>query len=118
MIKPEFKYKSIGYFNTARPFVPAAICCEFRPKICRPRNWVNIVLGQSTQIGRCFSVLKYFFAVSSVPVVPERLRDNVIPFNNLKPLHMLLQDELNTAVQRVLQSGWFILVPEVEALEK
>ncbi len=41
----------------------------------------------------------------------------MIEFNNLKPLHALLADELNAAVQRVLQSGWFILGPEVEAFE-
>src|SRR5512143_3160762 len=41
----------------------------------------------------------------------------MIEFNNLKLLHALLADELNAAVQRVLQSGWFILGPEVEAFE-
>ncbi|MCC7450006.1 MAG: DegT/DnrJ/EryC1/StrS family aminotransferase [Anaerolineae bacterium] len=41
----------------------------------------------------------------------------MIPFNNLKPLHTQLADELAAATQRVLTSGWFILGPEVEAFE-
>jgi dTDP-4-amino-4,6-dideoxygalactose transaminase len=41
----------------------------------------------------------------------------MIDFNNLKPLHSLLAAELETAVQRVLKSGWYILGPEVEAFE-
>ncbi|MEP7290023.1 MAG: DegT/DnrJ/EryC1/StrS family aminotransferase [Chloroflexota bacterium] len=41
----------------------------------------------------------------------------MIEFNNLKPLHALLADELNMAAQRVLNSGWYILGPEVEAFE-
>ncbi len=41
-----------------------------------------------------------------------------IPFNILKPLYETLQDEMNTAVQRVLASGWYILGPEVEAFEQ
>jgi len=41
-----------------------------------------------------------------------------VPFNNLKPLHALLADELEAAVQRVLASGWFILGPELEAFEQ
>src|SRR5688572_8366269 len=41
----------------------------------------------------------------------------MIDFNNLKPLHSLLADELETAAKRVLNSGWFILGPEVEAFE-
>ncbi len=41
----------------------------------------------------------------------------MIPFNNLKPLHTQLADELATATQRVLTSGWFILGPEVEVFE-
>src|SRR5260221_5882370 len=40
-----------------------------------------------------------------------------IPFNNLHPLHTLLHDELDTAIQRVVNSGWYILGPEVEAFE-
>ncbi len=43
---------------------------------------------------------------------------NTIPFNNLHPLHTQLADELNAATQRVLNSGWFILGPEVEAFEQ
>jgi dTDP-4-amino-4,6-dideoxygalactose transaminase len=42
---------------------------------------------------------------------------NTIPFNNLNPLHTLLRDEIRTAVERVLESGWYILGPEVEAFE-
>jgi dTDP-3-amino-3,4,6-trideoxy-alpha-D-glucose transaminase len=41
----------------------------------------------------------------------------MIDFNNLKPLHSLLTAELESAVQRVLKSGWYILGPEVEAFE-
>lgn len=41
-----------------------------------------------------------------------------IPFNMLKPLHELLKDEISTAMQRVADSGWYILGPEVEAFEK
>src|SRR5690349_7705148 len=42
---------------------------------------------------------------------------SMIPFNNLKPLHESLNSELDAAVKRVLQSGWFILGPELEAFE-
>ena len=42
----------------------------------------------------------------------------MIPFNDLKPLHGLLSDELEAAVQRVLRSGWYILGPELEAFEQ
>lgn len=41
----------------------------------------------------------------------------MLPFNDLKPLHTLLAVELEQAIQRVLQRGWFILGPEVEAFE-
>jgi dTDP-3-amino-3,4,6-trideoxy-alpha-D-glucose transaminase len=41
----------------------------------------------------------------------------MIEFNNLKPLHRLLADELRAAVARVLERGWYILGPEVEAFE-
>lgn len=44
-------------------------------------------------------------------------RSKMIPFNQLKPLHDLLADEINAAVQRVADSGWYILGPEVEAFE-
>lgn len=40
-----------------------------------------------------------------------------IPFNDLNPLHKQLSWEIDTAVQRVLKSGWYILGPEVEAFE-
>ena len=42
----------------------------------------------------------------------------MIPFNQLKPLHDLLADELALAMQRVADSGWYILGPEVEAFER
>lgn len=42
----------------------------------------------------------------------------MIPFNNLKPLHEQLKDELHAATERVLNSGWYILGPELEAFEK
>jgi dTDP-3-amino-3,4,6-trideoxy-alpha-D-glucose transaminase len=41
-----------------------------------------------------------------------------IPFNNLHPLHQRLAGPLAEASQRVLNSGWFILGPEVEAFER
>ena len=41
-----------------------------------------------------------------------------IPFNQLKPLHDLLADEISAAMQRVAESGWYILGPEVEAFEQ
>ena len=41
-----------------------------------------------------------------------------IPFNDLKPLHALLAEELEAATKRVLQSGWYILGPELEAFEQ
>ena len=40
-----------------------------------------------------------------------------IPFNQLKPLHDLLADEIHAAVRRVADSGWYILGPEVRAFE-
>lgn len=42
----------------------------------------------------------------------------MIPFNQLKPLHDLLADEINAALLRVADSGWYILGPEVEAFER
>ncbi|MEX2139232.1 MAG: DegT/DnrJ/EryC1/StrS family aminotransferase [Pirellulales bacterium] len=42
---------------------------------------------------------------------------NMIPFNDLQPLRELLADELRAATERVLQGGWYILGPEVEAFE-
>lgn len=41
----------------------------------------------------------------------------MIPFNDLKPLHALLADELNAAALRALNSGWYILGPELAAFE-
>jgi dTDP-3-amino-3,4,6-trideoxy-alpha-D-glucose transaminase len=41
----------------------------------------------------------------------------MIPFNTLQPLHTVLKDEIDAAVQRVMQRGWYILGPEVEAFE-
>jgi dTDP-3-amino-3,4,6-trideoxy-alpha-D-glucose transaminase len=40
-----------------------------------------------------------------------------IPFNDLNRLHWTLADEIESATQRVLQSGYYILGPEVDALE-
>lgn len=42
----------------------------------------------------------------------------MIPFLNLKHLHQLHRQEIESAVQRVLNSGWYILGPEVEAFEQ
>ncbi len=41
----------------------------------------------------------------------------MIPFNNLKFLHEQLKNELHEAADRVLNSGWYILGPELEAFE-
>lgn len=41
----------------------------------------------------------------------------MIPFNNLHPQREMIASELNEAIQRVLDSGWYILGPEVEAFE-
>jgi len=41
----------------------------------------------------------------------------MIPFNDLRPLHRLLGDEIASATQRVLASAWYILGPEVEMFE-
>ena len=42
----------------------------------------------------------------------------MIPFNQLKPLHDLLADEINAALLRAADSGWYILGPEVAAFER
>jgi dTDP-4-amino-4,6-dideoxygalactose transaminase len=41
-----------------------------------------------------------------------------IPFLELKEQHRRLGEALQTAIHRVLESGWFALGPEVEAFEK
>lgn len=41
----------------------------------------------------------------------------MIPFFDLKPLHNELAGPLQEAVARVLDSGWYVLGPEVEAFE-
>jgi dTDP-4-amino-4,6-dideoxygalactose transaminase len=41
----------------------------------------------------------------------------MIEFNNLKPLHATLAQEISDATHRVLERGWYILGPEVEAFE-
>lgn len=41
----------------------------------------------------------------------------MIPFNQLKPLHDLLAEEIHEALRRVAESGWYILGPEVKAFE-
>jgi dTDP-4-amino-4,6-dideoxygalactose transaminase len=42
----------------------------------------------------------------------------VLAFNNLQPVHAQIAGELRAAVQRVLDSGWFVLGPEVESFEE
>ena len=42
----------------------------------------------------------------------------MIAFNQLKPLHDLLADEVHEAMRRVADSGWYILGPEVTAFER
>jgi dTDP-4-amino-4,6-dideoxygalactose transaminase len=41
----------------------------------------------------------------------------VIPFLDLKAPHVELREEINAAIARVIESGWYILGPEVEAFE-
>lgn len=41
-----------------------------------------------------------------------------IPFNNFQQEYTLYRKEIDSAIQRVLKSGWFILGHEVESLEK
>ncbi|MBX5491949.1 MAG: DegT/DnrJ/EryC1/StrS family aminotransferase, partial [Chloroflexi bacterium] len=40
-----------------------------------------------------------------------------IAFNDLRPQYAALRAELDAAVTRVLERGWFILGPELEAFE-
>ena len=40
-----------------------------------------------------------------------------VPFNDLRPAHHLFADELQAAAKRVLESGWYVLGPELEAFE-
>jgi dTDP-4-amino-4,6-dideoxygalactose transaminase len=40
-----------------------------------------------------------------------------VPFLDLKTPHRELQDELASTIQRVMQSGWFVMGPELEAFE-
>jgi len=41
-----------------------------------------------------------------------------VSFNNLKELHGSLSSEIRKATNRVLESGWYVLGPEVKAFEK
>ncbi len=41
-----------------------------------------------------------------------------VPFLDLKQARLELKDALDAAYQRVLESGWYILGPEVEAFEQ
>ena len=41
----------------------------------------------------------------------------MIPFNDLKPTHVLLVKELEEAIRRVIERGWFMLGPKVEVFE-
>lgn len=41
----------------------------------------------------------------------------MIPFLDLKSPHVELREEINEAITRVVDSGWYILGPEVEAFE-
>jgi dTDP-4-amino-4,6-dideoxygalactose transaminase len=43
--------------------------------------------------------------------------DGMIPFNDLRPIHQRYAEEIRAAVERVIESGWFILGPEVENFE-
>src|SRR5271154_1413800 len=46
------------------------------------------------------------------------MRSMKVPFLELKEQHRRLEAELRGAMDRVLQSGWFALGPEVEAFEE
>lgn len=46
------------------------------------------------------------------------MTDNVIPWFDLKRQYATIKGEIDEAIARVLDSGWFILGPEVEAFEK
>lgn len=41
----------------------------------------------------------------------------MIPFLDLKAPHVELREEINAAIARVVESGWYILGPEVDAFE-
>ena len=41
----------------------------------------------------------------------------MIPFLDLKAPHVELREEIDAAIARVVESGWYILGPEVEAFE-
>jgi dTDP-4-amino-4,6-dideoxygalactose transaminase len=43
---------------------------------------------------------------------------DVIRFDNFNPQYAAIKEEIDTAVRRVLESGWFILGQEVEAFER
>jgi len=40
-----------------------------------------------------------------------------VPFNDLKPQYAAIKDEVDAAIRGVLERGWYILGPEVEAFE-
>jgi dTDP-4-amino-4,6-dideoxygalactose transaminase len=42
----------------------------------------------------------------------------VIPFSDLRQQYLSLKDEIDASIQRVLNSGWFILGSEVQAFEE
>ncbi len=42
----------------------------------------------------------------------------IIPLNNLHRHNTKIVEELETVVNRVMNSGWYILGPEVESFEK
>ncbi len=42
----------------------------------------------------------------------------MIPFSDLRQQYLSLKDEIDASIQRVLNSGWFILGSEVSAFEE
>src|SRR5207245_9176888 len=42
----------------------------------------------------------------------------MIPFVDLKAQYLSIKNEIDSAIARVVESGWYILGPEVEAFEK
>lgn len=45
-------------------------------------------------------------------------KNKLIEFNTLRPSYRLLKSEIDRAVKNVLESGWYVLGPELESFEK
>ena len=58
---------------------------------------------------------QYHFQLFRDPNLPSNIK--MIPFLNLRSAYLELQPAIDHAVARVLDSGWYVLGPEVEAFE-